>query len=382
MGLPVGYLDFHSDDIINYQLNRWYSFGYCREEDLRRAGEAIGTYEDVPDVFTELAEDAEREGRLKNAAFYYRAAEFLTLPSDDRKQTLYTSFRRLFDRAFPEDTYDRHTVPYADGQLPVLHFEPERPAKSTIVAHGGLDSFIECWYALWRHFADHGYEVYAFEGPGQGGAHRRYGLTFEHDWEHPTGAILDFFALEGVSLLGFSFGGYWCLRAAAFEDRIDRVISAPPLFNLLKSEGAFSQWLTETLMRVEGLMDLLIQLQMTLSPAANLYMQHVLFTTDRASPYQAAEWMLEMNDEHLHSDRVDQDVLLTTGENDAFQPPNLLRLQEDALVRARSVTTRLFTEEEHADQHCQVGNLGLALDVMTNWLDEYAEDGPVERIRA
>lgn len=91
MGLPVGYLDFHSDDIINYQLNRWYSFGYCREEDLRRAGEAIGSYEDVPDVLTELANDAEREGRLKNAAFYYRAAEFLTLPTDDRKETLYTT---------------------------------------------------------------------------------------------------------------------------------------------------------------------------------------------------------------------------------------------------------------------------------------------------
>ena len=165
MGLPVGYLDFHSDDIINYQLNRWYSFGYCREDDLRRAGEAIGSYEDSPDVLTELANDAEREGRLKNAAFYYRAAEFLTLPADDRKEPLYTSFRRLFEQAFPE-TYDRHTVPYADGQLPVLHFDPDGPTKGPLVAHGGLDSFIECWYALWRHFADHGYEVYAFEGPG------------------------------------------------------------------------------------------------------------------------------------------------------------------------------------------------------------------------
>jgi pimeloyl-ACP methyl ester carboxylesterase len=382
MDFPVGYLDFHSDDIINYQLNRWYSFGYCREADLRRAGEAIGAYEDAPDVFIDLADEAEREGRLKNAAFYYRAAEFLTLPTDDRKGPLYTSFRRLFDRAFPEETYDRHTVPYADGQLPVLHFEPDGPKRGTIVAHGGLDSFIECWYALWRYFADHGYEAYAFEGPGQGGAHRRYGLTFEHDWEHPTGAILDCLDLEGVSLLGFSFGGYWCLRAAAFEDRIDRVISAPPLFNLLNSEGAFSQWLTERLMAFEGLMNLLIRLQMNLFSAANLYMQHVLFTTDSASPYQAAEWILEMNEEHLPSDRVDQDVLLTTGENDAFQPPKLLRLQEDALVNARSVTTRVFTEEEHADQHCQVGNLGLSLDVMTNWLDEYAGNGPVERTRS
>ncbi len=379
MDVPVGSLDFHSDNVINFQLNRWYSLGYCREEDLRRAGEAIGSFENGPDVFTGLAEEAEREGRLKNAAFYYRAAEFLTLPTDDRKPALYTSFRQTFERAFRAASYDRYTVPYADGQLPVVHVEPEGPVKGTIVAHGGLDSFIECWYALWRHFADHGYEVYAFEGPGQGAAHRRYGLTFEHDWENPTGAILDFFDLEGVSLLGFSFGGYWCLRAAAFEDRIDRVIAAPPLFDLLKAESALSQWVARLMMRSEGLMNAAIRLQMSLSPVANFYMQHVLFTTDRESPYQAAKWVLEMNEDHLHSERVDQDVLLTVGENDAFQPPELLRLQEDALTHARSVTTRVFTEEEHADQHCQVGNLGLALDVMTNWLDTHGGDGSGER---
>lgn len=216
-------------------------------------------------------------------------------------------------------------------------------------------------------------------GPGQGAAHRTYGVTFEHDWENPTGAILDFFDLAGVSLLGFSFGGYWCLRAAAFEDRIDRVIASPPLFDLLKFEGAFNQWLTETLMTFERLLNALIRLQMKMFSAANFYMQHVLFTTDRESPYQSAKWILEMNEGPLHSERIDQDVLLTAGENDAFQPPKLLRLQAEALVHARSVTTRVFTEEEHADQHCQVGNLSLALDVVASWLDEHAVDGSGER---
>ncbi|PSQ97080.1 MAG: hypothetical protein BRD55_04000 [Bacteroidetes bacterium SW_9_63_38] len=376
MDFPVGYRDFHPDDLINFQINRWYSLGYCREADLKRAGEAIDDFEDHTGVFTELAEEAEGEGRLKHAAFYCRAAEFLTLPNDDRKQTLYTSFRRTFERAFPADAYDRYTVPYADGQLPVLHVEPGGPAQGTIIAHGGLDSFVECWYGLWHHFADHGYEVYAFEGPGQGTAHRTHGLPFEHDWENPTGAILDFFDLRGVSLLGFSFGGYWYLRAAAFENRIDRVIAAPPLFDLLKSESAFSQWLARLMMRSERLMNAAIRLQMKLSTVANFYMQHILFTTNRTSPYEAAEWVLAMNDGHLHSDRVTQDVLLTVGENDAFQPPALLRLQADALTQARSVTTRVFTEDEQANQHCQVGNLGLALDVMTSWLDEHTADNP------
>lgn len=58
------------------------------------------------------------------------------------------------------------------------------------------------------------------------------------------------------------------------------------------------------------------------------------------------------------------------GEKDRFQSPKLLELQRDALVNARSVTERVFTEAENAQNHCQMGNLGLALGYMIDWLDE------------
>jgi hypothetical protein len=35
----------------------------------------------------------------------------------------------------------------------------------------------------------------------------------------------------------------------------------------------------------------------------------------------------------------------------------------------------VFTEEEHADQHCQMGNLDLACAVLTSWL---ARPGPLD----
>ncbi len=34
---PVGYHDIHRIKIVNYQLNRWHSLGYCRFEDLKAA---------------------------------------------------------------------------------------------------------------------------------------------------------------------------------------------------------------------------------------------------------------------------------------------------------------------------------------------------------
>ena len=81
-----------------------------------------------------------------------------------------------------------------------------------------------------------------------------------------------------------------------------------------------------------------------------------------------ATWFLGMNAEHLGSDRVTQDVLLCCGEHDAFQPAVLTRCQAAALTSARSVQVRMFTAAEHADTHCQMGNLELACRVVTTWL--------------
>jgi hypothetical protein len=134
---------------------------------------------------------------------------------------------------------------------------------------------------------------------------------------------------------------------------------APPL----------SQRLVELLLKRRGLMNFLVRLKMT-----NARLKHTvnqaLFITQQDEPVDAVRWMLAMNKDHVHSERVDQDVLLLGGENDAFQPPKLLYRQEQALVNARSITTRIFTREEHADQHCQMGNLSLVLEVIACWLDE------------
>ena len=74
--LPVGYFNFHNKQIYNFQLNRWYSFGFARFEDMKRAGEKINNFSDWKSVMLDLAQKAEAEGRLENAAIYYRGAEF------------------------------------------------------------------------------------------------------------------------------------------------------------------------------------------------------------------------------------------------------------------------------------------------------------------
>lgn len=64
---------------------------------------------------------------------------------------------------------------------------------------------------------------------------------------------------------------------------------------------------------------------------------------------------------------IQQDTLVMAGTHDFYTI--YLKDQVEALTNARSVESRLFTEQEQAHQHCQVGNTKLALDVMLDWME-------------
>ncbi|MEZ4949637.1 MAG: alpha/beta hydrolase [Saprospiraceae bacterium] len=220
MALPVGYHDFHSNPFFNYQLNRWYSLGFTKFEEIEEAGKRIRNQKDYIEIFINLAEKAISEKRMRNAAFYLRAAEFLIPPNDARKKEIYDRFIETFDKAFWLAGFIRHEVDFNGGKLPVMYFPAQGgPRKDTLVCFGGFDSLIEEFYSIWDHFSRNGYEVYAFEGPGQGGALRNHGLTFQHNWEVPLRAVLDHFQINRCTVLGVSMGGYWAIRAAAFRKK-------------------------------------------------------------------------------------------------------------------------------------------------------------------
>ena len=72
------------------------------------------------------------------------------------------------------------------------------------------------------------------------------------------------------------------------------------------------------------------------------------------------------------SSRITQDVLLMAGAEDHDVPLAQLGAQIQTLTNARSVTARVFTRAESAQNHCQMGNLGLSLRVILGWLDDHA----------
>lgn len=368
--LPVGFEALHRNRFLNYQLNRAYALGFAERNELRAAARALRSFDDCPGVFTTLSARAEAEGRLRHATSYLRLAELFTPKHAGAGVPIYRRYRALFDRAFAGAGAVRHEVPYAGAALPAYRVRAVGTARGTVLLHGGFDSLIEEFYAIWERIAASGFDVIAFEGPGQGGARALGGLTFDHDWEKPTGAILDHFALDRAAIVGISMGGYWAVRAASREPRIERVVSWPPVYDWLYQLPAPVRALARRMFRFRRFMNWNIALRARLVPVLRHAVNQALYLVDRDEPMAVADWFLGMNAEHLGSERVTQDVLLCCGARDRFQPPVLTRRQAAALTAARSVQVRMFTAAEHAESHCQMGNLDLACRVVTTWLRE------------
>lgn len=69
------------------------------------------------------------------------------------------------------------------------------------------------------------------------------------------------------------------------------------------------------------------------------------------------------------SGEVRADALLLAGAEDHYVPVTQLADQINTLAAACSVTARVFTREEQAQNHVQAGNIALSVRVILSWLD-------------
>ena len=371
---PAQYHKFHKDQVFNFQLNRWYSLGYARIEDMQEAGHNVTSFDNWKTEMIRLGEKAVFEERFINAAFYFRAAEFYILTDSAEREALYDRFRDCFDNAFGKDGIERSDVPYGDRSLPALRVRAKsQTTKGTIVLHGGFDSFIEEFYSMMAVFSENGYDVVGFEGPGQGAARRKHGIAFDYEWEKPAKAILDYFNINAVTWLGISMGGYLCFRAAALEPRIARVIASSVAFDYTKFPNIVAEKVGKFFFtRLRKVSNYKMKKMMARGGMPAWMIGNLMYIANAKEPIEATDLMLKLNASNLHSDLVKQDVLILTGEDDHFVPFKMHDMQVQALTNARSVTARVFTKEEHAQNHCQIGNIGIALDVMRNWIDKFS----------
>lgn len=373
---PVGFHDFHENNALNFQMNRWYSFGCIGYDALMAASKKIKSFDDWTEEFCLLAEQAREKRDMVTCATYLRAAQFFTLgdAKDENgellKLSLYEKCMAAYQQAYKGAAIEYTRIPYGEGYLPVLYKLHEQGTKGTIVIHGGYDAFIQEFMPFLLYAYERGYNVYMFEGFGQGEVLNRCGIKMTPDWEKCTSLVFDYFGIEDATLIGVSLGGYLAARAAAYEPRIQRVVlydiiydfygslmsKMPALIRLLiqktlKNENHFLWPMLEKRLRKNFFGNWLLQQGYYVYGVANLaqYLNHIkAYNTREISPM------------------ITQDVLLLAGSDDIYTI--YFNEQKQALTAARSVEGRIFTREESASHHCQVGNLGLTFNYIFDWI--------------
>lgn len=372
----VGYYYIHEDVSLNFQMNRWISYlGDDSLEEMKAIAPKIKNYADWKREFLALAEKSLSSGKTLAAAYYIRSAEFFTFADSPDKKDLRERFLKLVAEEYADTGLKKHLIPYTNGLesgfLPAYRLTPEDP-KDTIVLCGGFDAYVEELFPMMLSIAEHGYDIISFDGPGQGGALEEYGLSMTHEWEKPVKAVLDYFKTGQVTLIGMSLGGYLAVRAAAYEPRVLRVIAFDVMYDFmgsyLKNVDDFSRFILKTALAtgLSAPVNALIAKKAKTSPIIEWGIRQGMHVTGTTTPFACLRTIEKYTTKNISS-LVRQDVLLMAGNEDHYVPVDQLYSQTRALTNARSLTMRLFTRAEHGQNHCQVGNMGLAAETILAW---------------
>lgn len=376
----VGYLDYHPDVSVNYQLNRFSDGSPSSVAELRAAAPRIADYADYTRELLALSDAADAGGRVLAAALYLRSAEFYMLPDDPRKTPSRLRFTESMREAFGVDAAVKERVPYGENDLGAYRITPRDPV-GTMVLFGGFDSYMEELFAAQAFFVEEGYDVVIFEGPGQGSVLEESGLPMTPDWAPVVSAVIDHFHLNEITLMGYSLGGCLAVRAAAAEPRIRRVICDDILTDF--SEVTLRQLRPATRLVLGALLTLraraavnrLTARAMRTSLVVEWGLRQGMHTTGTFTPYDFLRGTKGYETTSI-SGGVTQDILLLAGSEDHYVPRSQLARQLDSLTSARSVTARLLTTAENAQNHVHVGNVRLSLQVMAEWMTALdARDG-------
>ncbi len=375
---PIGYYEFHENEAMNYQLNRFYSQGVFGYEELAGIAKQIEDFESWINIFIKTGKQAEKDREFLKAATCYSAARFYALNGQadedggELKCTLYEDSRRMYNEYLKGIPAIRHTrVPFEDYQLPVYYVLSEN-AKGSIVMHTGYDGTAEEMLLMLPVLQELGYNVYFFEGPGQGEVLIRYGIRMTPEWEKCTAAILDYFQLDDVTLIGISLGGYLAPRAAAYEKRISRVVMYDLIYDfygaLLAKMGKKAKFFDYMVRHPKNILWKSLNKKLESNYFTKwLLLQGYAIYNDVHTPCEYFNYIRRFNTREL-SKLLTQDVLVLAGEGDIYTV--FYEVQIKALENARSVTGRIFTKEECADHHCQVGNMGILLKTISDWIEE------------
>lgn len=382
-----GVYRLNSQDNFDFQLNRVVMWDGGDLEEIKAVGPKIKTSEDWKRELIALGNKAIVQGRTENAIAYYRMSEFFMYDGDPDKKAYYVKatemFYEYYRSIFDSGEVVRYQVPYEDVLLPVMAAKAKGKERDIVLLHGGNDSYFEELFFPMLYLAEHGFTTYLFEGPGQGGVMRVQGKHFTHEWERPVKAVMDYFDLEDVTIIGASLGGMLAPRAAAFEKRISRVIAwsiFPNFKDVILSASSpgeerrmkLANWLIDH--NCKRIINAVFNKLAKKDEMIRWGLEHGKYAYEAKDAFDYAKKMNQFQMMDI-ADKITQDILIAGANKDHFIPYTMIGEEINALRNVRSLTFRLFTDKEDACNHCNCGNVKLTFDTFMNWIIQMKENG-------
>lgn len=300
---------------------------------------------------------------LRAGNYYYTGERFIP-PGDAKREVgrkAYRCYREGLRRSYANLEFVE--VPYEDEMrkattLPALFLKaPGAPARApTVVIFNGMDNCKEMSVIFaGLEFARRGMHTLAIDGPGQGETLRFRGMHSRYDYEAAGSAAYDYVAqraevdAQRVVIMGYSFGGYYSARIAAFEQRYAAGVAMTAL------HWDLAGWQTRIKEKA--------QQEGTKVAQSNFQFQWVVGAADAdAAIAIARKFTLQEV-----ADRITMPFLVTHGANDRVVPVENARKLYDALGSAQK-TLRIFTAEDGGAEHAHVDNRQVGIDFVADWI--------------
>lgn len=335
----------------------------------------------------EFAEDCYDKGFLASAkeaylraSNYYRTAEFYLHENfqDPRIKELYDASLKCFSFVIKlnKPKIEEIKIAFEHIILPAHFYKAKASSEAlpTLIGMTGYDGTKEEMYGLAMSAVQRGINCIVFEGPGQGEVIRKQGAVFRHDYEKVVSKVVDYLFTRNdvdtkrIALLGESFGGYLAPRTAAFEHRIAACIANGGVYdfqgfrrpaNLSREE--YFKYNRENPNEVNKLMKQMMEKNSEMKWAVS----HGMYVFGVESP---AEYMDKCEPYWLSgtAEKIKCPTLVIDTENEQFFIGQA-KILYDALTCEKEFM--LFTKEEAADEHCQVGAKYISSERIFNWLE-------------